>query len=118
MENDVEHDVEHDLIVERELEQMRALLVREDQLPLGLVSRLEAGVRRDDAARAPLGWEVRLGVACICFVAFGLWSQTVMSALLAGALALIALLYPWAAFAPSDATLRAPQPRSQPSSGY
>jgi hypothetical protein len=89
--------MENDVAVERELEQIQALLVHDEELPLGLVSRLEAAVHRDQTASRSLGWEARLGVTCICFVAFGLWSQAGMGAPLAAALALIALVYPWAA---------------------
>jgi Flp pilus assembly protein TadB len=112
MENESKSDV-----AETDLETMRTLLVRDEQLPLGLVSRLEAGVVRDRTARAPVGWEVRLAVACVCFAAFGLWTQVVMSALLTVALALIALLYPWATHGPrSRMEARRPR-RANPSGG-
>jgi hypothetical protein len=91
----MKNDVKSDATIERELEQMRALLIHDEQLPLGLVSRLEVGVRRNQTASQPLGWGVRLGVACVCFVVFGLWSRAGMSASLAGVLALIALIYPF-----------------------
>lgn len=86
--------MENDVAVERELEQMRRLLVHDEPLPLGLVSRLEAGVHRDQTASQPLGWEVRLGVACVCFAAVSLWSQAGISASLVAIFALIALVYP------------------------
>jgi hypothetical protein len=91
--------MENDRAAERHLDQIRHVLVRDEELPLGLVSRVEAAVRRDqmrdEMQEHEIGWEVRVGVACVCFVAVGLSSREAMSAQLAVVLAVIALLYPW-----------------------
>lgn len=87
-------DPSNDAATERSVERLRDLLVHEEPLPLGMVSRLEAAVRRHDAVDRRIGWEARLGIACVCFVVLSLWSINTAARLPLGFLAVVALLYP------------------------
>ena len=90
-----------------ELRRLRQLLVHDEPLPLGVVARLDAGVRRDRAARARVGWEPRIGVACLCFIVVGLSSPSAMNFPLVVVLTLLSALYPWAAVGRERAAPRA-----------
>ena len=87
--------MENDSVTQQELNRLRGLLVQNHQMTPGLVPRLEAAVRRDRSARGTIGWEARLGVACMCFVVLGLWSGQTLSMPLAVVMGMLALTYPW-----------------------
>lgn len=89
--------MENDRVAEGELDQLRKLLIQDEPLPPGVVARLEAAVRRDRSARNGIGWEPRIGIACVCFIVTGQWSRSPMNVSVAVVLTLVALLYSWTA---------------------
>jgi hypothetical protein len=53
--------------LERDVAFLRLSLSETDVLPLGIVSRLEAGLVRASRDDTPVGWEPRVVVACLAF---------------------------------------------------
>lgn len=75
--------------VEREVSRLRANLAVEVDVPLGMLSRLDAGVRRAPAGSSELSWESRAVVACVVWAIL----QSAVPGLTLGAVAAFAALY-------------------------
>ena len=93
---------------EHEVEQIRGVLMHEVVPPAGMMSRLEAGVRREVQLRRRTSWEIRVAIGCLCFACFAAWSADAMSPALTIVLGVLALAYPWAALGKRDVS--SPEP--------
>ncbi|MEP6619331.1 MAG: hypothetical protein ABJE47_08450 [bacterium] len=86
---------------EVDLQRVRDTLVASVAVPLGMTSRLEAGVLRSVRGDWRVGWEPRLAVACIVFAFMGNTPSAMTSGPWVWATALIALAYVWLVNAPA-----------------
>lgn len=75
--------------VECEVSRLRRNLDVEVDVPLGMLSRLEAGVRRASAGSPALSWESRVAVACVVWAIL----QAAVPGLTLGAVVAFAVLY-------------------------
>lgn len=78
---------------ERMLDEMRERLVREEEVPLGMIARLEAGVRRATRERQRRAWEVRAVIASVVFAVIGVAHPAAFSLSFALITAALATLY-------------------------
>lgn len=83
--------------VEQQLGELRSTLMRDSEVPLGMVARLQAAVNRESRAHQSVGWQVRLTMACLFYLTLGLWSLDTMTIPLAILLGVVATAYPWSA---------------------
>ena len=97
-----------DLESERTIEELRAILVRDEAVPPGLAPRLEAGVLRVARRRERADWEARVVVAALVFSIARLFGGGVFGVGLI-VVAVIALAYAWlVAMPPADSGAHEP----------
>ena len=84
---------EGDASDERMLDAMRERLVREEEVPLGMMARLEAGVRQASRERQRPVWEVRAVIASLVFAVVGVAHPAAFSPWFALTTAALATLY-------------------------
>ena len=81
---------------ERMLDEMRERLVLEEEVPLGMMARLEAGVRQASRERQRRAWEVRAMIASVVFAIIGVAHPAAFSLSFALITAALATLYSFA----------------------
>jgi hypothetical protein len=87
--------------LERDVVNLRLALTETDVLPLGIVSRLEAGLVRASRDDTPVGWEPRIVVACVAFAVLTAAAPALTGSGFAPLVAAAALGYAWLASWPS-----------------
>lgn len=96
-------DLEFTNSLEQELARLRVDLVCEDAAPLGLASRLEAGVLRASRDDTPVGWEPRVFVASLVYAVMSATTPSLALGRFSLLLAAVSLAYSWLASRPTTA---------------